>query len=101
MFNVKFITVFDDGTSSQTSIICPNYAVYKRSNGYTITTYPTMTDTNGVDRYVCELYPLTRDSLPKPVGSFGSCYIENAAGKTIDSFHAHEFSKSVGGVSKS
>lgn len=91
MFTVKFMTVFNDGTSSQTSISCPNYSVYKREKSYTVTTYPTFTDTNGVDRHVCEIEQITSDSAPPPIGSFTSCYVENEKGKTIESLHSNDF----------
>lgn len=98
MFTLKFMTIFDNGTSTQTSISCPNYSVYKYSNRYSITAYPGFTDTGGVERHVCETEQKT-DSHVIPQGAYQSCYVENEKGKTIDVFSARDFTeKSSGSV---
>lgn len=87
MFSLKFCIVFEDKTESTESISCPHYRVYRCSNGViSITTYNTMTDVGGVERHL-----MTDENHEKLVGDRKSpasyshfCYIENAAGKTVE-----------------
>ncbi len=86
MFTLKFYrSEGSNGTKSskfQTSISCPNYSVFTRPNGsITITTYPTMKDTDGVERQIRE--SVTEHNTDN---SFMECYVENEKGKTIELF---------------
>lgn len=71
MYSVKFYSFFDDGTNTYHAISCNHYSVYKFKDRTEVTTYQDTTDTNGVTREVSK-------------ECFGSCYIENDLGKTID-----------------
>lgn len=81
MFTVKFFMLDDEGAEHQTSISCSNYSVHNNNKGLvTITTYPTMTDENGVERHVAAVgleHPV------KKLNYFNICFIENEKGKTI------------------
>lgn len=85
MFNVKFCSIFEsDGTnetSSTTYISCPHYNIYKHKDGSaTVTTYKDMTDTDGVARKVMK----DNQAVTSDQQFYQFCYIENAAGKTIE-----------------
>lgn len=81
MFTLKFYRFNKDETSFQTSISCPNYSVYMRTNNnHTITTYNSMLDVDGVERHIVkEGEHEGSDPL-----YFHSCFIENEKGKTIE-----------------
>lgn len=79
MFTVKFYKHFEDGQEVMTAISCVNYQHYVRKDkSVSITTFQKMTDTDGVERHV---------SKEDQIGHFTSCYVENAAGKTINTYH--------------
>lgn len=67
MFSIKF---FKD--NDQHVVSAPHYSIYKYDDGQVgVTTYKDHLDTNGVERIVSS-------------DDFNVCFIENAAGKTID-----------------
>lgn len=77
MFTIKFFRFYTDGTRSETVISCTHYEVYRRNtpgSPTTVTTYNGFTTRAGVDRHVS-----ASDE------DFDACFIENSAGKTIDS----------------
>lgn len=79
MLTVKFYKHLPDGQELMTTISCVNYQHYVRADkSVSITTFQKMTDTDGVERHV---------SHEDKIGHFTSCYVENAAGKTINSYH--------------
>ena len=85
MFTLKFYRSEESNSTEcnkfQTSICCPNYSVFTRPNGsITIITYPTMKNTDGVERQI-------REPVTDTDNSFSRCYVENDRGKTIESFH--------------
>ena len=87
MFNLKFCTVFEDKTEKTESISCPHYSVYRCNNGViSITTYNSMTDIGGVERHLMteQKYEELVGDRKSPAGYSHFCYIENAAGKTVE-----------------
>lgn len=81
MFNVKFCSFFEDGTTSTTGISCPHYNIYTRKNGtHCVVTYKSMTDVDGVERNVMK----DDQAETSKIQYYHSCYIENAAGKTVE-----------------
>jgi len=82
MFTVKFISHFNDGTSSERSISCPHYAIDRREDGSSeVTVYHGHNETGGV------AYEVMSDEVAmkrKPGIYYNSCYIENDNGKTIN-----------------
>ena len=91
MFNVKFCSFYDTSSTNQssttTAISCPHYNIYKRNDGtYTVTTYNTMTDIDGVERHIMS------DDQAKTSSSqhYHACYIENSSGKTIEHIRTNE-----------
>ncbi len=83
MFTVKFLTFHESGSShesTQTSIQCPHYEVNAFDYGWSVVTYPGMTNENGVERHVT-----TNDQLSS---RYDVCFVENVAGKTIDTYRA-------------
>lgn len=79
MYSIKFYRTTEDGTSLNTechSFSCPHYSAYTRENGTTsIIIYKDLFDTEGVERHIS-----------KEDEHYDTCYIENIAGKTIDSY---------------
>jgi hypothetical protein len=78
MFVVKFVSSYkeDDDTWTETTsaICCDHYEVLRRANGsIAVTTYPSHLEKEGVER---QIYKNT---------GFDCFFIENMAGKTIDS----------------
>jgi len=71
MFNVKFISHFENGQEDVHGISCPHYQIYKFDNRFEVTVYPNMTMVGGVSYIVGET-------------GYQSCYIENSAGKTVE-----------------
>lgn len=79
MFTIKFINNYEDGSSTTTSVSAPHYSAYQNKNGtYEISLYKDYTSTDGV------CYFLSNFDVGRPY--FQSCYVENVAGKTINSF---------------
>lgn len=82
MFTVKFFRFDNEGAEHQTSISCQNVSVYDNNHGLiTITTYPTMTDENGVERHVASVE--VKKESPENINYFSICFVENEKGKTI------------------
>lgn len=76
MFTVKFYkTTEEDGTICE-SFSCPHYLSHVRTNlNASIVIFKDAFDTEGVEFHVSPDY-------------YDTCYIENMAGKTIDSYKA-------------
>ena len=76
MFTLKFFNHYEDGSSNQDTLTCHHYSIYRRNNGTAeIVCYKDMTSVEGVSRGI----------MKQPEnGEFECCYIENSAGKTID-----------------
>lgn len=76
MFTVKFMNHYADGTCRESVVCCVHYEIYRRMGVdpvTTVTTYKDATVRSGVDRHVS----------PHPE-DYDVCFIENSAGKTID-----------------
>lgn len=79
MFQVKFMSHYPDGTSVETSLSCPRYALYHRSNGTTeVTIYPGFTDVGGVS------FQVGNSEALKDVPHYTCAFITNASGVTVE-----------------
>ena len=81
MFNVKFCSIYSDGSKSTVGISCPHYSIYERKNGtFEIVTYKSMSDVDGVSRNIMN----EDQGVDLGINYYQSCYIENAQGKTVE-----------------
>lgn len=87
MFTLKFFEYEEYGAGEPTSIVsvsCQTYAAHLNHAGYyTISCYPKMTLTDGVD------FNLPPESMRVDGNSnYDCCFVENIAGKTIANYKA-------------
>jgi len=88
MLTLKFSTIFNSSTNVQATVAVPNYVVYTHTSGIkTVTVYPGLTQTNGVDYIVCsekvaQALEASPDFAEKQY--YHTCYVTNIEGKTID-----------------
>lgn len=81
MFTIKFYSFFDDDATVEVNITCPHYEVYTRKNGVkSVIVYKDFTSVDGVEYWVAD------KSLEFEKQHYHVCYVENAAGKTINKF---------------
>lgn len=78
MFNVKFVSTFDDEQENTHGISTQHYCIHKFKDRFDVIVYPNMTMVGGVSYTVSNKEP--------PRGDFyhQACFIENAAGKTVE-----------------
>lgn len=78
MFRLVFVNHIDNEPVQYTvsTIQCVNYKVSRYSDAYNITAYPTLTDTDGVERWV---------GNREPHSCFDVCYIYHC-GECIETF---------------
>lgn len=86
MFNLRFVSHYDDGSSCEHNHACHHYCVYKRTNGVTdIILYPDSTINGGVEWCVVSdkaAKKLSLDESPKMYMHI--CYVMNEKNDTID-----------------
>ncbi len=78
MFTIKAFRFYGKEGSSQDVFSCQSYQIYERKNGsYEVSVYKGLTKADGVCFNVSKLDD-----------DYKTCYIENSAGKTIDTIRA-------------
>lgn len=85
MFTLKFYR-YEENATTMCAISCPHYSVYDNGVEKLVTTYKDHMDTTGVERTVGEKLRGGNTS-EQPVAynvGYDVCYVENEAGKTID-----------------
>ncbi|MCL1088058.1 hypothetical protein L2744_00225 [Shewanella profunda] len=86
MFTLKFYKVpFDDGAESSAVVSAKSYEKYKRSNG---TTEIIVHDSAVQNLGVC--YNVSNEEQ-----HYQTCYVENIAGKTIDTVNSLTFANPI------
>lgn len=79
MFTVKFYKHYENGESSQASFSCQSYDIYRRKNGsHEISIYSDPLRAH-------EGISINVSQEPE---HYQQCYVENMAGKTIDTIRA-------------
>jgi hypothetical protein len=80
MYSLKFFKqLFDDGSESSCVVSAKSYTKYQRNNGSVeIIVYDSAIQTGGVT------YNISQDER-----HYQSCYIENIAGKTVDTIRSY------------
>ncbi|MFT0140766.1 hypothetical protein ACEK07_46075 [Alcanivoracaceae bacterium MT1] len=86
MYTVKFIRNYDAGGYVVHSFSVPHYEVYRRSQSsvVTVTLYPNLFDTDGVERHISD-----------NESDYDVCFVENSRGKTIDHIQPTRLPKSA------
>lgn len=81
MFTIKLYSFFGETEQVEVNLSCPHYEVYTHKNGVkSLIVYKDLLSTEGVTYWITD-----KDKL-HPTPHYHVCYVENAAGKTINKF---------------